>query len=51
MAKQDIIVIGTSAGGVQALSNITKQLPNDLNAAIFIVLHLSPHQRSSLPRS
>jgi two-component system, chemotaxis family, protein-glutamate methylesterase/glutaminase len=49
MANRDIIVIGTSAGGVKALSTIVEQLPDDLNAAIFIVLHISPHQRSNLP--
>ena len=49
MANREIIVIGTSAGGVKALSTIVEQLPKDLNAAIFIVLHISPHQRSNLP--
>ena len=49
MANRAIIVIGTSAGGVKALSTIVEQLPHDLNAAIFIVLHISPHQRSNLP--
>jgi two-component system chemotaxis response regulator CheB len=49
VANREIIVIGTSAGGVKALSTIVEQLPNDLNAAIFIVLHISPHQRSNLP--
>jgi two-component system, chemotaxis family, protein-glutamate methylesterase/glutaminase len=37
------------AGGVKALSTIVEQLPNNLNAAIFIVLHISPYQRSNLP--
>jgi two-component system chemotaxis response regulator CheB len=49
VANREIIVIGTSAGGVKALSNIVEQLPNNLNAAIFIVLHISPHQPSKLP--
>lgn len=35
-----IIVIGTSAGGMQALEVLLGQLPEDLPAAIFIVQHL-----------
>jgi two-component system chemotaxis response regulator CheB len=38
----DIIVIGTSAGGMQALEILLGQLPEDLPAAIFIVQHLGP---------
>ena len=41
MAK-DIIVIGTSAGGVEALRQLVSALPSDLQAAIFVVLHTSP---------
>ncbi len=40
MIKRDIIVIGTSAGGVEALCKLTKQLPNKLDASIFVVLHI-----------
>ncbi|MFD3001920.1 chemotaxis protein CheB [Pontibacter toksunensis] len=36
-----IIVIGTSAGGMQALTLLLSKLPADLPAAIFIVQHLS----------
>ena len=36
-----IIVIGTSAGGMQALERLLTQLPADLPAAIFVVQHLS----------
>lgn len=36
-----IIVIGTSAGGMQALTLLLSKLPEDLPAAIFIVQHLS----------
>jgi two-component system, chemotaxis family, protein-glutamate methylesterase/glutaminase len=45
---RDIIVIGASAGGVQALLTITGQLPV-IDAAIFIVLHSAPHRASLLP--
>jgi two-component system chemotaxis response regulator CheB len=39
---RDVIVIGTSAGGLEALDNLLGQLPTDLAASIFIVLHLAP---------
>ncbi len=41
LAHHDIIVIGASAGGVEAISTIAAQLPRDLQAAVLIVLHLS----------
>jgi two-component system chemotaxis response regulator CheB len=37
-----IIVIGTSAGGLEALDQLIAQLPTDLPASIFIVQHLGP---------
>jgi len=40
MHKRTIIVIGTSAGGVQTLCDLTKHLPEDLDAAIFVVMHI-----------
>ncbi len=43
----DAIVIGTSAGGVEALSTLLPALPARLRAAVFIVLHL-PRERPSL---
>ena len=49
MATRDIIVIGASAGGVQALSTLVADFPPDLPAAVFIVLHLSPNVPSLLP--
>jgi two-component system chemotaxis response regulator CheB len=49
MPGHDIIVIGTSAGGVQALQALVGGLPPDLPAAIFIVLHLTPEGTSFLP--
>ncbi|MFL6499792.1 MAG: chemotaxis protein CheB [Candidatus Udaeobacter sp.] len=40
MHKRNIIVIGTSAGGVQTLCDLTKYLPQDLDASIFVVMHI-----------
>jgi two-component system chemotaxis response regulator CheB len=39
---RDILVIGTSAGGLEVLDQLVAQLPTDLPAAIFIVQHMSP---------
>ena len=49
MAGRDIIVVGASAGGVEALSRLVADLPEDLPAAVFIVLHISPHSGTALP--
>src|SRR5262245_12258711 len=49
MATRDIIVIGASAGGVQALTKLVTNLPADLAAAVFIVLHVSANVPSLLP--
>ncbi len=49
MATRDTIVIGASAGGVQVLSTLVADLPQDLPAAVFIVLHVSPNVPSLLP--
>jgi len=46
----DVIVLGASAGGVLALSEVIGSLPADLPAAVFAVLHVSPHAPSALPR-
>jgi two-component system, chemotaxis family, protein-glutamate methylesterase/glutaminase len=46
----DIIVIGASAGGVEALKELVSRLPADLPAAIFVVLHVPPEATSLLPQ-
>jgi two-component system chemotaxis response regulator CheB len=48
LPTHDIVVIGASAGGVEALSTLVAELPPGLRAAIFVVLHLS-RGRSVLP--
>src|SRR5262249_14004859 len=42
MQGHDIIVIGASVGGVEALSNLVAQFPEDLPATIFVVQHVIP---------
>jgi two-component system chemotaxis response regulator CheB len=39
---RDIVAIGCSAGGVEALPRILQQLSSDLKAAILIVQHMAP---------
>ena len=43
-----IVTIGASAGGLNAIGEIVSQLPKDINAAIFIVLHLSKAAMSEI---
>ncbi len=50
MPTHDIIVVGASAGGVEALSNLIATFPPDLPAAVFVVLHIPPQAPSVLPQ-
>jgi two-component system, chemotaxis family, protein-glutamate methylesterase/glutaminase len=49
MAGRDIIVIGASAGGVEALTRIARALPRGFPASLFIVCHFPPGGKSVLP--
>ena len=41
MAKRDIIVVGASLGGIDALKSLAATLPGDFSAAVFIVIHIA----------
>lgn len=40
---RNIIVVGTAAGGLEALDQLIGQFPTDLPASIFVVQHMDPH--------
>ena len=44
-----IIVIGASAGGVEALREIIRPLPANFQAALFVVMHVPAQSPSVLP--
>ena len=50
MAHRDIVVIGCSVGGVEALQTLVAGLPKTFPASVFVVLHLSPQSTSVLPQ-
>lgn len=47
--RRDIVVVGASAGGLQALQQLAGWLPADFPAAVLVVLHLNPEVPSFLP--
>ena len=46
---RDVIVIGASAGGVEAVQALLRALPADLPAGVAVVIHRSPMFESRLP--
>lgn len=47
--KRDIIVLGASAGGIEAISAVVRGLAADLAASVFVVVHVPPYAPSTLP--
>jgi two-component system, chemotaxis family, protein-glutamate methylesterase/glutaminase len=43
MEIHDIIVIGASSGGIEALSRLLPTIPQDIPAAILVVVHTAPN--------
>ncbi|MCH5598844.1 chemotaxis protein CheB [Niabella ginsengisoli] len=49
MSRRNIIVIGASTGGFEAIQKLVSGLPRHLPASVFIVWHISPEVRGLLP--
>jgi two-component system chemotaxis response regulator CheB len=49
MAVRDVVVVGTSAGGVQALLAMVRALPRGFRGRMVVVMHVPPTARSLLP--
>ena len=49
MPRHDCIVMGASAGGVEALTELVGALPADLPAAVCVVVHIPATNLSVLP--
>jgi two-component system, chemotaxis family, protein-glutamate methylesterase/glutaminase len=49
-SQRDIVVIGASAGGVEALITLFAGFPDELPASVFVVLHMMPGGTSVLPK-
>lgn len=50
MQNRDIIVIGASAGGFEAIRRLVAGLPAGLPASVFIVWHMSPDIKGLMPQ-
>jgi two-component system, chemotaxis family, protein-glutamate methylesterase/glutaminase len=48
LVSSRLVVVGASAGGVEALKQLTRDLPADLPAAVVVVLHVSSEAPSVL---
>ncbi|HEY8078551.1 MAG TPA: chemotaxis protein CheB [Labilithrix sp.] len=49
MARRDLVVVGASAGGIEALRELVRELPLGFPASIVVVTHVAAHAPSALP--
>src|SRR5262245_38822955 len=49
MTGHDIVVIGASAGGIEAIREVVRRLPEKLPASLFVAMHIPAGGRSTLP--
>lgn len=47
---RDTVVIGASAGGIEALKRLLAVFPANLPAAVFVAVHMAPNSASALDR-
>src|SRR5687768_13091189 len=47
---REIVVVGASAGGIEALKRLVAGLPADFPASMFVVLHVAAERTSILPQ-
>jgi two-component system chemotaxis response regulator CheB len=48
--NRDIVVVGASAGGIEALQQLVRGLPHNFAGSVFITVHFPEHGTSVLPR-
>ena len=47
-SERQLVVVGSSAGGIDALATLVASLPDDLPAAVVLAQHLDPNRTSNL---
>ena len=50
MGKRDLVIVGGSAGAVEALLELVGGLPRDVAAPLLVVVHIPPTAESHLPQ-
>jgi two-component system chemotaxis response regulator CheB len=50
MAGRDIVVVGGSAGSIEAITELVRGLPPDFPGSVFVVVHFPGSVTSTLPR-
>ncbi|HSR22975.1 MAG TPA: chemotaxis protein CheB, partial [Candidatus Eisenbacteria bacterium] len=48
--RRDVVVVGGSAGSIEALRDLVPHLPHGLPVAVFVVVHILPTSQSRLPQ-